>query len=153
VFVSQHDLVDVAEGELERDRPDPGRSVGLPPAAQAEAGSLDILSLPPELGHLVNLFSRWQKAPPAEEDKPRTLADAVLNRRFAHAAYRMQLMPLLGDRQAAELKSQTGDLARAPWTLSLTPVLMKVQDTEVAVISEGHFHPRPAAAGTTSIPE
>lgn len=153
VFVSQHDLVDVAEGELERDRPDPERSTGLPPAVQAEAGSLDILSLPPELGHLVNLFSRWQKALPEENDKPRTLADAVLNRRFAHAAYRMQLMPLLGDRQAAELKSQTGDLARAPWSLALTPVLVKTQDAEVALISEGHFHPRPAAAGTTSIPE
>ena len=153
VFVSQHDLVDVAEGELERDRPDPERRTGLPPAVQAEAGSLDILSLPPELGHLVNLFSRWQKALPEENDKPRTLADAVLNRRFAHAAYRMQLMPLLGDRQAAELKSQTGDLARAPWSLALTPVLVKTQDAEVALISEGHFHPRPAAAGTTSIPE
>jgi len=77
----------------------------------------------------------------------------VLNRRFAHAAYRMQLMPLLGDRQAAELKSQTGDLARAPWSLTMTPVLVKTHDIEVAVISEGRFHPRPAAAGTTSIPE
>ncbi|KQW01305.1 hypothetical protein ASC87_15610 [Rhizobacter sp. Root1221] len=158
VFVSQHDLVDVAEGELERDRPDPERSMGLPPALQAEAGSLDILSLPPELGHLVNLFGRWHKAAPAEDDKPHTLADAVLNRRFAHAAYRMQLMPLLGDRQAGELKSQTGELARAPWSLTMTTTLVKTPDTEVAVISEGHFHPRPhprpvAAAGTTPIPE
>lgn len=159
VFVSQHDLVDVTEGEFDRDRPDPERSVGLPPSTEAAAGSLDILSLPPELGHLVNLFDRWNdKAAAGEQATAPTLAEAVLNRRFAHAAYRMQLMPLLGDRQAAELKSQTGDLARAPWSLVLTANLVKTQDTEVAVISEGHFHsrlhPRPApAADTPPIPE
>jgi len=146
VFVSQHDLVDVAEGELERDRPDPERSSGLPPPVQAGDGSLDILSLPPELGHLIKLFGRWDQPDPAAADAPleHTLADAVLNRRFAHAAYRMQLMPLLGDRQAGELKSQTGELARAPWSLTLSPNLVPVDDLEVALISDGRFHPRPA---------
>lgn len=33
VLVSQHDLLDIAEGEFERDRPDPQRSAGLPPLA------------------------------------------------------------------------------------------------------------------------
>jgi len=145
VFVSPHDLVDVAEGELERDRPDPERSSGLPPPTAAGDGSLDILSLPPELGHLIRLFDRWDQAPDAGTPAPEhTLADAVLNRRFAHAAYRMQLMPLLGDRQAGELKSQTGELARAPWSLTLSPALVPVDDFEVAVISDGRFHPRPA---------
>ena len=144
VFVSPHDLVDVAESELERDRPDPDRPTGLPPASAAAEGSLDILSLPPELGHLINLFGRWsdRPAPEAPEAAP-SLSDAVLGRRFAHAAYRMQLMPLLGDAQAATLKSQTGDLARAPWQLTLTPALVKTDDFEVAVISEGRFSPRP----------
>ncbi|MGE5866110.1 MAG: hypothetical protein ACM32J_13575, partial [Rhizobacter sp.] len=114
---------------------------GLPPASAAAEGSLDILSLPPELGHLINLFGRWGERPADAEQAP-TLSEAVLGRRFAHAAYRMQLMPLLGDAQAATLKSQTGDLARAPWQLSLTPTLLKTQDHEVAVISEGHFRPR-----------
>lgn len=141
VFVSPHDLVDVAESELERDRPDPDRPTGLPPASAAAEGSLDILSLPPELGHLINLFGRWGERPADAEQAP-TLSEAVLGRRFAHAAYRMQLMPLLGDAQAATLKSQTGDLARAPWQLALTPTLLKTQDHEVAVISEGHFRPR-----------
>ena len=63
-------------------------------------------------------------------------------------------MPLLGDRQAGELKSQTGELARAPWSLTMTTTLVKTPDTEVAVISEGHFHPRPAAtAGNKALPE
>ena len=152
VFVSQHDLVDVAEGELERDRPDPSRSSGLPPPVQAGDGSIDILGLPPELGHLIKLFGRWDQARPADDaDAPvHTLADAVLNRRFAHAAYRMQLMPLLGDRQAAELKSQTGELARAPWSLALSPTLVAVGDTEVSVISDGRFHPRPAPGAAPS---
>jgi len=143
VFVTQHDLLDVAEGEFERDRPDPTRSTGLPPPAQADAGTLDILSLPPELGELIGLLGRWSRAP---DDGPgggagadHLLSEAVLGGRFAHAAYRLQLMPLLGDAQAQALKSPTGELARMPWQVALTPTLLKTADPEVALISEGHL--------------
>jgi len=40
VMVSQHDLIDVAEGEFERDRPNPNQASGLPPPAEAASGTL-----------------------------------------------------------------------------------------------------------------
>jgi hypothetical protein len=160
VFVSQHDLLDVAEGEFDRDRPDPQRSSGLPPPAQADTGSLDILSLPPELGQLIDLFGRWDNTPLGEAagtTGEHALSEAVLGGRFAHAAYRLQLMPLLGDAQAQTLKSPTGELARTPWRMTLTPALVPVQgDAEVSLISEGRLScPAPAAPplSTGSAPE
>lgn len=139
VFVTQHDLLDVAEGEFERDRPDPTRSIGLPPPAQADAGTLDILSLPPQLGELIGVLGRWSEAPGDEAHADHLLSEAVLGGRFAHAAYRLQLMPLLGDAQAQALKSPTGELARMPWQVALTPTLLKTADPEVALISEGQL--------------
>jgi hypothetical protein len=62
VMVSQHDLVDVAEGEFERDRPPAGLADGLPPPAEAATGSLETLSLPAELGNLLDRLSQWQTA-------------------------------------------------------------------------------------------
>jgi len=139
IFVTQHDLLDVAEGEFDRARPDPARSVGLPPPAQADAGTLDILSLPPELDQLIGLLGRWQGEPAADGSAGHPLADAVLGGRFAHAAYRLQLMPLLGDAQAQALTSPTGELARQPWRVELTPAWHTTPDAEVALISEGRL--------------
>ncbi len=152
VMVSPHELLDVAEGEFERDRPGALTDVGLPPPAEAATGTLDTLSLPAELGGLIHLFARWQerdaetaidadgnpeaKAPTA----PRPLSDAVLGGRFAQAAYRMQLLPLLGDGQAQTLKGQTGDLARSPWRWEATPRLTGTTDEAVSLISEGLLH-------------
>ena len=53
VLVSQHDLIDVAEGEFERDRPNPERSMGLPPPADAGAQVAEI-----------NLRAANQRRPP-----------------------------------------------------------------------------------------
>ena len=158
VFVSQHDLVDVAEGEFERDRPDPQRSSGLPPAAEAGDGTLDVLQLPPELGGLIDLLGQWQRTPPpplpdgspAPEDAvARPLHEAVLGGRFAHAAYRMQLLPLLGDGQARTLKGQTGDLARMPWQLQFSAEHLAVDDPDVQLISQGQLRPEAGAAAPT----
>ncbi len=155
VMVSPHELLDVAEGEFERDRPGALTDVGLPPPAEAATGTLDTLSLPAELGGLIHLFARWQERdaeaatdPDHPEDPdaqavpaPRPLAEAVLGGRFAQAAYRMQLLPLLGDAQAQTLKGQTGDLARSPWRWAATPRLTATTDEAVALISEGLLHP------------
>jgi hypothetical protein len=141
VFVSQHDLVDVAEGEFERDRPDPQRSTGLPPASDAAEGHLDVMSLPAELGGLIDLIAKWQAMPPPDAGHP--LREAVLGGRFAQAAYRLQLLPLLGDAQAQTLKGQTGDLARKPWQLRFTTEHEAVDDREVALISQGLIVPLP----------
>jgi hypothetical protein len=164
VMVSPHDLVDVAEGEFERDRPDPLRMEGLPPPAEAGDGRLDVLSLPPELGGLIDLLADWQTrpAPQAEplrdaEGTPfppgsRPLAEAVLGGRFAQAAYRMQLLPLVGDAQAQTLKGQTGDLARSPWRWAFSPHHDTTDDEAVARISAGVLHPlgQSAAAPETA---
>ncbi len=151
VMVSPHELLDVAEGEFERDRPGALTDVGLPPPAEATTGTLDTLSLPAELGGLIHLFARWQERDaeaaidPEDPDAqmppaPRPLSEAVLGGRFAQAAYRMQLLPLLGDGQAQTLKGQTGDLARSPWRWEATPRLTGTTDEAVSLISEGLLH-------------
>jgi len=157
VMVSQHDLVDVAEGEFERDRPGATGSAGLPPPAEAASGTLDTLSLPPELGSLISLLDRWSElateeaaARAAAPDAPdpnapapgtRPLSDAILGGRFAQAAYRLQLMPLVGDAQAQTLKGLTGDLARAPWQWRFKPSHVATTDESVALISDGEIQP------------
>ena len=154
VFVSQHELVDVAEGEFERDRPDPQRSTGLPPAAEAGDGTLDVLSLPEELGGLIGLLQQWQQQAPPDPDidagaavaPTHAVKEAVLGGRFAQAAYRMQLMPLLGDAQAQTLQGLTGDLARQPWQFLLTPEHETVDDSDVQLISKGRLQALPESS-------
>lgn len=142
VLVSQHDLVDVAEGEFERDRPGAALTDGLPPPADAATGTLDTLSLPAELGQLMARLSDWQ-APHQGAPEPHALSEAVLGGRFAQAAYRLQLLPLLGDAQARTLKGQTGDLARLPWLWQAEPQLTTTDDEAVARISTGQLTPHP----------
>lgn len=144
VLISPHDMIDVAEGEFERDRPDPGRSMVLPPPTEASHGILQTLGMPAELGALIELLKGWQPAPPsggvdADEAARHPVSAAVLGGRFAQAAYRMQLLPLLGDEQARGLKGMTGDLARQPWQLVLSPQVSPVNDEQVAAISDGHL--------------
>lgn len=147
VMVSQHDLVDVAEGEFERDRPVADGSAGLPPPTEAADGTLGVLSLPEELGQMIGLFDRWfQHAPADAAPADRPLHEAVLGGRFAQAAYRMQLMPLLGDGQARTLKGLTGDLARSPWQWQASARHLAVDDEAVALISEGTLSPLPHEA-------
>jgi hypothetical protein len=156
VMVSQHDLLDVAEGEFERDRPGAQGSAGLPPPAEAASGTLDTLSLPAELGGLIHMLGRWTEqlselppsTDPTQDNEPpagtRPIGDAILGGRFAQAAYRLQLMPLVGDAQAQTLKGLTGDLARAPWQWQLSPRHQHTTDEAVALISEGTISPLPA---------
>ncbi len=142
VFVSGHELLDVAEAEFDRDRPDPARAQGLPPAAQAETGTLEALRMPEELEALIGQLARWTAAAsPDAPPPPRPLTDAVLGGRYAQAAYRMQLLPLLGDEQARALRGLTGDLARSPWHAALLPDLLETPDPYVARISAGSLEP------------
>ena len=142
LFASAADLLDVAEGEFERDRPDPQRSSGLPPPAEAAAGEIEALRMPAELGALIGLLADWQTAAADGAPPPsQPIGQAVLGGRFAQAAYRMQLLPLLGDAQARTLQGQTGDLARSPWRAVLTTRVVKVDDEHVARLSAGHLHP------------
>ena len=134
VFLSPHDLMDVAEGELERDRPDPERTSGLPPPTVAGDGTLQVLRMPEELGALIHQLDQWQPA-----EGPRPLDVAVLGGRFAQAAYRLQLLPLLGDAQARTLKGQTGQLARSAWSAILETEVVPVNDPQVLAMSRGRL--------------
>lgn len=141
VFISGHELVDVAEGEFERDRPDPQRSQGLPPAAQAASGTLETLRMPQELEDLIAQLADWTAGATPEAAAARPVAQAVLGGRYAQAAYRLQLLPLLGDEQASTLQGLTGDLARSAWRAVLLPEIVAVQDPCVAALSAGHLEP------------
>jgi len=160
IFVSAADLLDVAEGEFERDRPDPLRSTGLPPPAQAGAGEIETLHMPAELGALIDLLAGWsaergdalvdeavdartdaQAAAPAVAPMSRPVSDAVLGGRYAQVAYRMQLLPLLGDAQARTLRGQTGDLARSAWRVELSAEVQPVDDASIVALSAGHLYP------------
>lgn len=141
IFVSGHELVDVAEGEFERDRPNPRRSEGLPPPAQAAAGEVEVLSMPVELDELIAQLTRLGALPEGETANPLPLQEVVLGGRFSQAAYRMQLLPLLGDHQSRTLKGQTGDLARLPWQASFLPAVERVDDPSVFALSLGALHP------------
>jgi hypothetical protein len=138
VFVSQHDLMDVAEAEWERDRPDPGRSKGLPPPSQATGAALQVPRMPPELQGLIEQLAGWRDEAP---QAPRSVAQAVLGGRFAQAAYRMQLLPLLGDAQARTLGGQTGELARSGWRSEFAPRVSAVDDPKVLAVSDGTLEP------------
>ena len=147
VFVSGHELLDVAEGEFERDRPDAQRSQGLPPPAQAVEGKIEALRMPVELGDLIDQLSRLGAMPQEGSEtgpQPQPLSTVVLGGSFGKAAYRLQLLPLLGDRQAQTLQGQTGDLARLPWQAGFLPLVEKIDDPDVAAISGGAVHPDPS---------
>jgi hypothetical protein len=165
VFVSPHDLLDVTEAEFERDRPDPDRPQGLPPATTALPGTMETLRMPTELDDFIHKLAAWNET----TARPHDLREAVLGAatdmadkgigllgddsqaggtpgtgRYAQAAYRMQLLPLLGDAQARTLKGQTGDFARSPWRVALSPQTRTLSEREggsVATLSEGQLYP------------
>jgi hypothetical protein len=159
VFVSPHDLLDVAEAEFERDRPDPDRPQGLPPPVAAQPGSMETLRMPVELDDFIQKLASWNEAA-----RPHDVREAVLGDppeaggRYAQAAYRMQLLPLLGDAQARTLQGQTGDFARSPWRVALSPQLRALSEQEggpVATLSEGQLYPENTqfpATGSDDIP-
>ncbi|MDM4765575.1 hypothetical protein [Pelomonas sp. SE-A7] len=143
VLVSQHELLDMAEGEFERDRPQDGKlPEALPEGQQAPEGQLAVLSLPPEMGLMQELLQRWS----AEGHIEQNLAPAVLGGSYARAAYRAQLLPLLGDPQAQHLAGATGDMARQPWRVHWSPEQGEIDDEYVDWMSHGLLRSTEAAA-------
>ncbi len=143
VLVSQHELLDMAEGEFERDRPNDGRlPEALPQGQAAPEGQLAVLSLPPEMALMQQLLNRWSGEGHAEQD----LAPAVLGGSYARAAYRAQLLPLLGDPQAQHLAGATGDMARQPWRVLWSAEQGEIGDDYVRWMSRGLLRSTEAAA-------
>lgn len=137
VVVAAQELVDGAEAEFERDRPAKAEAAGLPEARPAPDGRLEVLSLPPELGALQTLLRGWT----AQGHGTQSVAPAVLGGSYASAAYRAQLLPLLGDAQARHLKGATGDMARQPWRVRWHAEQGAIDDEFVAWMSRGELHP------------
>lgn len=140
VFVAGLELVDVAEAEFERDRAKIGDADPLPASQAAPHGAMETMALPIELSNLVKQLASWNT------DQTHDLQEAVLNlpargERYAQAAYRMQLMPLLGDAQAQGLQGSTGDLARSPWRAVWRVGQHQLTHEAVAAISPGWLLP------------
>jgi len=145
VLVAQHELLDMAEAEFERDRPQAKTAEPLPQGMAAPEGELTVMSLPPEMTQMQALLARWQVAGEVEQD----LAPAVLGGSYARAAYRAQLLPLLGDPQAQHLQGATGDMARQPWRVRWSAEQGEIADEHVAWMSRGVlFNTEQAAASS-----
>lgn len=137
VLVAQRDLVDTAEAEFERDRPKPAEAAALPQGQAAPTGELAVMQLPPDMDQMQSLLSAWAASEPVEHD----LAPAILGDSYARAAYRAQLLPLLGDAQARHLKGATGDMARQPWSVRWSAEQGPVDDEFVRWMSRGVLTP------------
>ncbi|TXI20861.1 MAG: hypothetical protein E6Q67_08660 [Roseateles sp.] len=138
VLVAQHDLVDTTEAEFERDRPQASGPMVLPQGQAAPPGELMVLSLPPEMAQMQTLLEAWSAAGATDAQD---LAPAVLGGSYARAAYRAQLLPLLGDVQARHLKGATGDMARQPWRVRWSAEQGEIADEFVAWMSRGVLIP------------
>ena len=136
VLVAQHELLDMAEAEFERDRPVVQEAEALPEARPAPDGKLAVLSLPPEMAALQALLTQWSEQGAEVKD----VAPAVLGGGYAKAAYRAQLLPLLGDVQAQHLAGATGDMARQPWRVRWSAEQGEVNDEYIAWMSRGELH-------------
>lgn len=141
VLVAQRDLVDTAEAEFERDRPKPAEAAALPQGQVAPTGELAVMQLPPDMNQMQALLTAWAAADPVEHD----LAPAILGDSYARAAYRAQLLPLLGDAQARHLKGATGDMARQPWSVRWSAEQGPVDDEFVKWMSRGVLTPESPA--------
>ena len=135
VFVAAHEMLDVTEGEFERER-GVAQAEPLPPARPAPVGRIEGIALPAELQAMVDHLIAWQ-----HEAQEHDVADALLGGRFAQAAYRAQLMPLIGDAQAQSLQGATGKLARLPWRVQWQAELRASGDEHVQALSAGTLLP------------
>jgi hypothetical protein len=121
-----------AEAEFERDRPVVADAAGLP-EARPGAG---------RAGGAAACRPRWGDAGAAERldgrRPPSTQPGAGrAGRQLCAAAYRAQLLPLLGDVQARHLKGATGDMARQPWRVRWSAEQGAIDDEFVAWMSRG----------------
>lgn len=130
-------LTDQAEYELMRRRrripewcelPQPLDSPPSQPAGSAEF---------PELSRLVSHLQ-------AETRITIPIAEAVPWGSFEESAYRLSMLALLGDTDAAGRDGPVGDLADLPYTLTALPTGVAVGRAGVATISDGHLHRLPA---------
>ena len=91
------------------------------------------------------LLAAWAQDS-ADDAGARTVAEALLGprpgaTRYAQLAYKAQLLPLLGDPQAAVLPGATGELARQPWRIEWQPQAEPLEHHQVELLSRGRLWP------------
>ncbi|SFN80753.1 hypothetical protein SAMN05660284_02298 [Formivibrio citricus] len=131
LFVTSDEMLDVAEFELvERDRPEQHAST-LPASDAAPVTSeleverlLEAEALHEELAQLVGETA---------------LTDVVLADTYNQTAYRLSLLALLGDADAATETSVVADLVRLPLRLETEDALDYPDHPEVAAITRGRL--------------
>ncbi|WP_028448433.1 hypothetical protein [Chitinibacter tainanensis] len=135
-FVVSDILLDIAEFEIcERERPDNSVSDMPQSAAAQEVGAVEAErllaaeALYDELNQLAQLG--------AGSDLPA----AVLAPTYNETAYRLSLLSLLGDAEAALEKSVVADIVKLPLRLEAHTELYEPDHPEVASISAGRLHP------------
>lgn len=145
-----HDLLDVAEAELLRERAQAQQEQPLPPAQAAPEGNLQAVALPQELSDLTVMLASWSDMP-QRASQPQTIHAALLAdhaqqpARYAQIAYRAQLMPLLGDVQSRDLPGPTGQWARSAWAVQWQRELQALSHPAVSHLSAGQLWPQALA--------
>lgn len=136
-FVLPDVMLDVAEYELcERVR-EAAKCSTLPPPAEAQDTSDIAQKMPAELSQLLALL--------AAIDAPMSIADAVVGGSYRSAAYRLSLLPLIGERALDPELAAFADLSlRMEWDESdpTDNTLEMIGRDEVAAISKGRLVPQ-----------
>ena len=135
VFALQDVMADIAEAELiDKQRPDRRRST-LPPPAAAETTRELPLEPPAEFGWLLQTL--------AGVDTPLAVEDVVVGETFRAAAYRLSLLPFLGEADAnPDLATLAALPVRLAWSTEAAPdALVAVGRGEVASITPGKIMP------------
>ena len=133
VFVTDAEMLDVAEFEMiDRERV-VAASTLLPDKQMAP----DVAALEAErLFHAEALYALL-----GDLDGPAPVADMVLGATYAETAYRLSLLSLIGDTEAAVEQSVVADIVKLPLVLETSAEVVAVEHDEVASISLAQLRP------------
>lgn len=134
IFVTESEMLDVAEYELlERER-EKHREAVIPAAQEAPTtGRVEAERL---------IFAESFRDGLGDIATPTPLADVVLGDNYALTAYRMSLLALLNDPESQALSGPVADIARLPLKLNIAGELAEVKRNGVAALSVGDVEPR-----------
>ncbi|MBB5017841.1 hypothetical protein HNQ59_001111 [Chitinivorax tropicus] len=134
VFVTESEMLDIAEYELlERER-EQVRDAIIPSAL--DAPTTDHI----EIERL--LFAEDFRDSLTTLDQPQPIADVALGANYAQTAYRMSLLALLNDPESQALNGPVADIARLPLRLDIQAELAMVNKNGVAQMSGGVVKPK-----------
>jgi hypothetical protein len=138
LFVLTDLLTDQAEYELLRRRRPVADWCALPQALDSPASQVSAAMEIPELSRLVDHLQ-------ADTRFTIPLAEVVPWGSFEESAYRLSMVSLLGDADAAEGNGPVGRLAALPYTLAPLPTEVVVERQGVATMSAGALQRLPIA--------